>query len=84
MENPLCPSRSQNFARYTSNDITDAELNSVSPRLQEAMKRYSVTRSNQTNGTRWGGYYTPYSPSRIVRVGECSRFLCQAIQVFKY
>jgi len=52
---------------YTDNYVTDAELSSLSPRLQDGLKRSATNNSATQSG--WNSYYAPAQvPTRFKRV----------------
>jgi len=55
------------WKEYTENFVSDAEFNSLPPRLQQHVQRYASNSQGQTQG--WGAYYTPAAvPNRYRRV----------------
>ncbi|EAU81989.1 hypothetical protein CC1G_09175 [Coprinopsis cinerea okayama7 len=52
------------WTEYSQNTVTDAEFNSLPPRLQESVRRYAaanIATAAQSNQP-WGGYYPPQAP----------------------
>ncbi|KAF4614418.1 hypothetical protein D9613_003331 [Agrocybe pediades] len=58
------------YREYSDNDITDAEFNSLSQRVQDGVKRAAATHAAERNPQAWGaGYYTPHmQPERLKRL----------------
>jgi len=55
------------WKEYTDNFVTDAELSSLPPRLQDALRRSAT--NNTANQSGWNVYYTPAQvPTRFKRV----------------
>lgn len=64
-DNPLISAEN----RYTENYVTDKEFESLTPRVQEHIKRLAAANAAQQNGM-YTGYFSPANvPSRFRRVG---------------
>lgn len=56
--------------RYSENYVTDKEFETLSPRVQEHVKRIASSNAAQQNGI-YQGYFSPNTmPSRFKRVGQ--------------
>ena len=57
-------------SRYTDNYVTDKEFETLSPRVQEHIRRLAASNAAASGGM-YTGFYTPaQAPTRFKRVGE--------------
>ena len=64
-------------SRYTENIVTDKEFESLSPRVQEHIRRLAASSAGQGM---YAGFYTPASaPARFKRVGKFRVLTCRSV-----